>query len=243
MLPVPPHLETQFEDRLRRSAVPKMAHGSNKNWLRYYLDFCERYRFPAQHRESLFEFLRKLEEKRQSKAQQEQAASTIGFLYEIYEEKPPSQKPRMAVDLGGATARKSFSEDLTRSHVGEISSKLWGDRNATDQRSAWPERTFGAEVRHVIECSIRMVQFRHKCQRRCLGSRLAPVIRGSGWNRRQSPRIIATGTSGSAHSGKLQAHRLVSEEELSHDCRFEVIRVIRVNPCLLPWNLRKSLQR
>jgi hypothetical protein len=140
MLPVPPHLETQFEDRLRRSAVPKMAHGSNKNWLRYYLDFCERYRFPAQHRESLFEFLRKLEEKRQSKAQQEQAASTIGFLYEIYEEKPPSQKPRMAVDLGGATARKSFSEDLTRSHVGEISSKPWGDRNAADQGSPWAER-------------------------------------------------------------------------------------------------------
>jgi hypothetical protein len=57
MLPVPPQLETQFEDRLRRNAVPKTAHGSYKKWLRYYLNFCEKYHFPAQHRESLPEFL------------------------------------------------------------------------------------------------------------------------------------------------------------------------------------------
>ena len=140
MLPVPPQLETQFEDRLRRNAVPKMAHGSYKKWLRYYLDFCEKYHFPAQHRESLPEFLDKLEEKRQSKTQQEQAASAIGFLYEIYEEKPPSQKPLMAMGLGGATPRKTFSEDLTQSHVSEISSKPWGGRNATGQGSPWPEQ-------------------------------------------------------------------------------------------------------
>jgi hypothetical protein len=55
-----------------------MAHGSYKKWLCHYLDFCEKYHFPAQHRENLPEFLGKLEEKRQSKAQQEQAASAIG---------------------------------------------------------------------------------------------------------------------------------------------------------------------
>ena len=140
MLPVPPQLETQFEDRLRRNAVPKMAHGSYKKWLRYYLDFCEKYHFPAQHRESLPEFLGKLEEKRQSKAQQEQAASAIGFFYEIYEEKPPSQKPLMAMGPGGATPRETFSEALTQSHLSEISSRPWGERNATGQGSAWPER-------------------------------------------------------------------------------------------------------
>jgi hypothetical protein len=75
MLPVAPQLQTQFEDRLRRSSVPKMPHGSYKKWLRYYLDFCEKYHFLAQHRESLPEFLGKLEAKRQSRAQQEQTAS------------------------------------------------------------------------------------------------------------------------------------------------------------------------
>jgi hypothetical protein len=139
MLPVRPELETQFEDRLRRSAVPRTAYGSYKKCLRYYLDFCEKYHFAAQHRESLFGFLGKLEEKRQSKAQEEQPASAIGVFYEIYDEKPPSRKPRMAMGLGGATLRKSFSEDPTQSHVSEISSEPWGDRNPTDQGSAWPE--------------------------------------------------------------------------------------------------------
>jgi len=117
-----------------------MAHGSYKKWLRYYLDFCEKYHVPAHHRESLPKFLDKLEEKRQSKAQQEQAASAIGLLYEIYEEKPPSQEPLMAMGRGGATPRETFLEDLTESHVSEISSKPWGDRNAPGQGSARPER-------------------------------------------------------------------------------------------------------
>jgi hypothetical protein len=41
------------------------------------LDFCEKYKLPARQKESLPEFLRKLQEKRQTKAQQEQAASVI----------------------------------------------------------------------------------------------------------------------------------------------------------------------
>jgi hypothetical protein len=78
------------------------------------LDFCEKCDFPAHHRESLFEFLGTLEEKRQSKAQREQAASAIGLFYEIYEEKPSSQKPLMAIDPGGATPQEAFSEDPTQ---------------------------------------------------------------------------------------------------------------------------------
>jgi hypothetical protein len=91
-----------------------MARGAYKKWLRYYLDFCEKCDFPAHHRESLFEFLGTLEEKRQSKAQREQAASAIGLFYEIYEEKPSSQKPLMAIDPGGATPQEAFSEDPTQ---------------------------------------------------------------------------------------------------------------------------------
>jgi hypothetical protein len=91
-----------------------MAHGSYKKWLRYDLDFRAKCHFPAQHGESLFEFPGKLEEKRQSKAQQEQPASAIGLFYEIYREKPPSQKPLMAIGLGGATPRETFPEDPTQ---------------------------------------------------------------------------------------------------------------------------------
>jgi hypothetical protein len=155
-----------------------MAHGSYKKWLRYYLDFCEKYHFPAHHRESLPRFLGKLNEERQSRAQQEQAASAIGFLYEIYEEKPSSQKALMAVGPGGATPRKTFSEDLTQSRVSEIL-KAWGDRSAAGQGSAPPEQG----IRQGGPPSDRAQRPRGSVaaqgQRRFLGSRLAPLGRGT----------------------------------------------------------------
>ena len=95
MLAIPHQLKRQFEDDLRRNAVPKEIHCFYKKWLRYYLDFWEKYQLPAQRRESLYDFLSKLEEKRQSKAQQEQAAGAIRFYYEISERKLPSEKPSM----------------------------------------------------------------------------------------------------------------------------------------------------
>jgi hypothetical protein len=77
MLPLAPQLETRFEDRLRRNSVSKMARSAYKKCLRYYSDLWEKYHFPAQHMESLFEFLGKPEEKRQSRAQREQGVSAI----------------------------------------------------------------------------------------------------------------------------------------------------------------------
>jgi hypothetical protein len=71
MLPIPRLLQAQFEDHLRKKAVPKRDYGSFKKWLRYYLDFCAKYQFHATEKESLPEFLAKLREKRQTKAQQE----------------------------------------------------------------------------------------------------------------------------------------------------------------------------
>jgi len=32
---------------LRNTAVPKKMHGLYRKWLRYYLDFCKKYDFPA----------------------------------------------------------------------------------------------------------------------------------------------------------------------------------------------------
>ncbi len=146
MLPIPPPLLVQFEDQLRRSAVPKENHGTFKKWLRYYLDFCEKYQFPARRKESLPEFLGKLREKRQSKALQEQAACAIEIFYQISDEKPTSQKPPMG--LGGAMPLKTYYEDVKQGYVREASSKPWGVRSAPSQALQWAERAFRQEGPH-----------------------------------------------------------------------------------------------
>jgi integron integrase len=129
MLPIPPRLQVQFEDHMRKKAVPKKNHGLFKKWLRYYLDFCERYQFSATRKESLPEFLGKLREKRQTKAQQEQAACAIGVFYDSIDGKPPSQKPPMA--LGSTPPRKAYHKDVKERSVHEASSKPLGTRGAS----------------------------------------------------------------------------------------------------------------
>jgi hypothetical protein len=90
MLALLPSLEAQFENYLRKKGVPKGDYGSFKKWLRYYLDFCAKYQFHPTEKESLPEFLGKLREKRQTKAQQEQAAYAIRVFYVIWDVVPYS---------------------------------------------------------------------------------------------------------------------------------------------------------
>jgi len=66
-----------------RVAVPERFHFLYKKWLRYYLDFCHKYRFEPSKRENLSGFLNKLKNKKQNKDQQKQAAHAISIFYKI----------------------------------------------------------------------------------------------------------------------------------------------------------------
>jgi len=83
MLSIPSAPREQFEVCLRGKPVSISEHGLYIKWLRYYLDFCLKYDFATAQRESLAHFLRKLQEKKQSKVQQQQAADPIAIYYEL----------------------------------------------------------------------------------------------------------------------------------------------------------------
>jgi hypothetical protein len=76
-------LQTQFEAGLRNKAIPQQTHGLYKKWLRYYLGFCHKYHVPHAHGDSLVPFLNKLQEKKQTKAQQQQASQAIAMYDEL----------------------------------------------------------------------------------------------------------------------------------------------------------------
>ncbi len=83
MLNLPSALRTEFETCLGHAAIPKPAYAAYTKWLRYYLDFCQKYHFPHAQKESLPRFLHKLQEKKQTKAQQEQASHAVSLYYEL----------------------------------------------------------------------------------------------------------------------------------------------------------------
>jgi hypothetical protein len=57
MLQLPSALRAEFETCLRHAGIPKPAHAAYTKWLRYYLDFCQKYRVPHALPESLPRFL------------------------------------------------------------------------------------------------------------------------------------------------------------------------------------------
>lgn len=68
-------------------------------WLRFYLDFCDKYKHAPRNQESLQEFVKKLHSKSQPIEPQEQASKAIQFYYSIFETRKgsiensqPSQK-------------------------------------------------------------------------------------------------------------------------------------------------------
>jgi len=52
-------------------------------WLRFYLDFCLKYRHAPRDRDSLAPFLQKLAEKKQAPARQQQAAASVELYYDL----------------------------------------------------------------------------------------------------------------------------------------------------------------
>jgi len=86
MLAIPSALQSKFEEQLQLRAIPGILHGTYQKWLRYYLDFCQKYRCPPRQEKSLLPFLKKLQDKRQSRIQQNQAVKAIRLYYDILKE-------------------------------------------------------------------------------------------------------------------------------------------------------------
>ena len=95
MRQIPAHLISKFKTLLVKNEIPQKNQVHYLKWLRYYLDFCQKYHFQPGQKESLPHFVRKLQEKKQTRVQQEQAVTAIILYYEILNVKvPPNKKSR-----------------------------------------------------------------------------------------------------------------------------------------------------
>ncbi len=81
MIPIPQNINTLYSALLIQKAVPDKYHPYYRKWLRYYLDFCQKYGFIQSDTKSLPHFIKKLKEKKQTDLQQKQAADAIYIYY------------------------------------------------------------------------------------------------------------------------------------------------------------------
>jgi integron integrase len=83
MLNIPDPLRDDYVQLLSQREVPAYTHNAYLKWLRFYLDFCNKYHHDRGRRSSLPPFIRKLGEKNQTSRQQKQASHAINLYYAL----------------------------------------------------------------------------------------------------------------------------------------------------------------
>jgi integron integrase len=84
MISIPQDIIQQFDTLLEKENIDTNKHDYYKKWLRYYLDFCEKYTHAPKATGSLPLFINKLRKKKQSKQQQKQAFDSIHIYFKIF---------------------------------------------------------------------------------------------------------------------------------------------------------------
>ena len=145
MRKIPAALNAQFDALLVKKKIPQRFHSHYLKWLRYYLDFCQRYRFSESNPQSLPNFIRKLKEKRQTDAQQNQANEAIHIYYELIRSKPSdntSELPKHPPQPEGVSeAQNSYRAATLQSKLQIDTSKRDSSQNKAAQtgvKENWP---------------------------------------------------------------------------------------------------------
>lgn len=81
MKDIPVNVTAYFNDLLIKELIDKKYHGQYRKWLRYYLDFCMKYKHSDDSKNSLSFFIKKLQEKNQTQYQQDQAKDSVTIYY------------------------------------------------------------------------------------------------------------------------------------------------------------------
>jgi integron integrase len=83
MINIPHDILTPFNDLLTKNITDQKYHHHYRKWLRYYLDFCNKYKYPPKNYNSLHHFINKLQDKNQDKFKQNQAKNAISLYYNL----------------------------------------------------------------------------------------------------------------------------------------------------------------
>ena len=99
-----------FQKHMAVVKVPQAERTNYVKWLRYYLDFCAKYKHPPRDSDSLEPFLQKLASKNQGPQRQQQAAASIGLYYQIMQ----TWSSEQGADAGKEAKRKPWDKCYTR---------------------------------------------------------------------------------------------------------------------------------
>ena len=116
---IPAPLLSRFLCYLKQSRIPESDHAEYLQWLRYYLDFCDKYSPPDSKSERVRLFCEKLREKKLATKQLHRAAHAISLYFAMLKQEgsteSSSHSETNASLIGTNPERRPASSDLTPS--------------------------------------------------------------------------------------------------------------------------------
>ena len=86
MRKLPDILRSAYVKELRLHPLTESEKFEYQKWLRFYLDFCDKYDHPPREPLSLPRFIEKIRSKNQSEVQQQEAAEAVKLFYKVVKE-------------------------------------------------------------------------------------------------------------------------------------------------------------
>jgi hypothetical protein len=109
---IPEDIAKIFSRRMEAARIPDLDRQQYLKWLRFYLDFCDKYKHSPTHLDSSNAFMLKLTEKRQTPARQRQAAQSINVYLDIIKRKRTGQEslPVDPLHSAACSAKNGWAE-------------------------------------------------------------------------------------------------------------------------------------
>jgi integron integrase len=137
MLLVPKTLYGQYAAHLKSRGVSAANYTDYKKWLRYYLDFCDKYQPPGSKTERVRLFCEKLREKKQSEKQRQQAVQAVSLYFEMQNLEPGTCEGGVSKEEETAYERRASSVQETEcSRVSEGDPDTFAQTNVSAHRSS-----------------------------------------------------------------------------------------------------------
>ncbi len=83
MIKIQPELFKKYTFELKKRLIPEHKHSYYLKWLRFFLDYCHKYKLDTHHEHTLPNFIEKLKNKHQREFQLRQAREAVTIYYDI----------------------------------------------------------------------------------------------------------------------------------------------------------------
>ena len=112
MLDIPELLRNDYTNFLEQHRIPSYSTNYYLKWLRFYLDFCNKYHYAHDDRASLPLFLKKLQEKKPTPRRQKQATHAINLYYALQKNDFALNQVKNDTSTNDAVARQSSTGSM-----------------------------------------------------------------------------------------------------------------------------------